>query len=183
LKEENNEKLVSSGEVARIVGKTDRHIQLLAKEGVLSTVKKGQRNAYDLYTVIKEYIDYSAKKDTRKFSSLEDEKINEEILFKRAKARMAQLECEELEGTMHRAEDVEAMTTDLVFRIRSMMMALPGRLAVDMVSVTTGPEASSRIQKEVNDILLELSQYRYDPEEYKRRVKDRQGWSDSENDD
>ena len=41
------------------------------------------------------------------------------------------------EGTMHRAEDVEAMTTDLVFSIRSALMAMPGRLAVDTAELET----------------------------------------------
>ena len=31
-----------------------------------------------------------------------------------------------LEGTMHRSEDVEAVMTDLVYSIRSMLVALPG---------------------------------------------------------
>ncbi|MBQ2361997.1 MAG: hypothetical protein II287_00115, partial [Bacteroidaceae bacterium] len=43
----------------------------------------------------------------------------------------------ELEGKMHRSEDVEAVMTDLVYTIRSMLMALPGRLAVDVVSTKT----------------------------------------------
>jgi phage terminase Nu1 subunit (DNA packaging protein) len=180
LNEKNESKLVSSLEVAKIVGKTERHIQLLAKEGALTTEKKGQKNVYNLHTVIQEYIGYLAKKESRGFSSLEDEKLNEEILFKRAKARIAQLECEEIEGTMHRAEDVEIMTNDLVFNIRSMLMALPGRLAVDLATLTTPAEISARIQKEVNDILVGLAQYKYDPEEYQRRVKDRQGWNVNE---
>ena len=81
---------------------------------------------------------------------------------------------------MHRAEDVEAMTTDLVFSIRSALMAMPGRLAVDTAELETPAETSARIQDEVNEVLLSLSQYQYDPEEYKKRVKDRQGWASVE---
>ena len=39
---------------------------------------------------------------------------------------------------------------------------------------------ATRIQEEVNEVLLSLSQYQYDPEEYKKRVKDRQGWASVE---
>ena len=79
-------------------------------------------------------------------------------------------------------DSVEAITTDLVFNIRSMLMAMPGRLAVDTAELASPAETSARIQEEVNEILLSLSQYHYDPEEYKKRVKDRQGWAMIEDD-
>ncbi|MFR1061166.1 MAG: hypothetical protein ACLSEY_12150 [Enterocloster sp.] len=113
---------------------------------------------------------------------LETDKLQAEVDIKSAKARVAELQLAELEGTMHRAEDVEAITTDLVFNIRSMLMAMPGRLAVDTAELASPAETSARIQEEVNEILLSLSQYHYDPEEYKKRVKDRQGWAMIEDD-
>lgn len=88
----------------------------------------------------------------------------------------------ELEGTMHRSEDVEAVMTDLVYNIRSMLIALPGRLAVDVVAAQTAAEASEIIRAEVYKILEELAAYKYDPEEYARRVRDREGWSDLSDD-
>ena len=78
-------------------------------------------------------------------------------------------------GTM---EDVEAVMTDLVYSIRSMLVALPGRLAVDVSSAATAAEASDIIRAEVYKILEELAAYKYDPEEYARRVRDREGWSE-----
>ena len=81
-------------------------------------------------------------------------------------------------GEKHRSEDVEAMTTDLVFTIRSMMLALPGRLAIDLAKITKPAEISERIKQEIHAILLELSNYQYDADAYKKRVRDRQGWGD-----
>ena len=63
---------------------------------------------------------------------------------------MAALQLKELEGTMHRSEDVEAVMTDLVYNIRSMLIALPGRLAVDVVAAQTAAEASEIIRAEAN---------------------------------
>lgn len=119
---------------------------------------------------------------TAQNDKLETDKLQAEVDIKSAKARVAELQLAELEGTMHRAEDVEAITTDLVFNIRSMLMAMPGRLAVDTAELASPAETSARIQEEVNEILLSLSQYHYDPEEYKKRVKDRQGWAMIEDD-
>ena len=92
------------------------------------------------------------------------------------------LQLNELEGKMHRSEDVEAVMTDLVYAIRSMLIALPGRLAVDVSSTTSAQEASEVIKKEVYKILDELSEYKYNPEEYAKRVREREGWTIRAND-
>ena len=82
---------------------------------------------------------------------------------------------EELEGQMHRSEDVESVLTDLVFEIRSMITALPGRLAMDTAQIKTPEEESIRIRDEVNEILTALASYQYAPERVKRRAKERKG--------
>ena len=81
---------------------------------------------------------------------------------------------------MHRSEDVEAVITDLVYLIRSMLVALPGRLAVDAAQAQTAAEASVIIRKEVYKILEELADYQYDPEEFAKRVREREGWIQTE---
>ena len=76
MKTDNNErKMISSEELARIIGKDKRTVQNLAKQGVLTCEKSGRRNLYDLYTVVREYCDYFAKSTNRKISSMEDEKL------------------------------------------------------------------------------------------------------------
>lgn len=118
-------KMVSSKEVAGIIGKDERTVQNLAKKGILTCEKEGRKNTYDLYTVIREYCDYLAKSCRKQFSSMEEEKTFEDIRIKRAKAEVAELELQELKGKLHAAEDVEAMTLDLVMVIRSSFLALP----------------------------------------------------------
>jgi hypothetical protein len=72
--------------------------------------------------------------------------------------------------------------TDIVYTIRSMIMALPGRLAVDVAGAASAAEASEIIRTEVYKILEELAGFKYDPEEYARRVREREGWSDPSDD-
>ena len=79
---------------------------------------------------------------------LDLDKLSEEL-----KATIAKLEAEELKGTMHRAEDVAALTEDLVYTIRGALNALPGRLAVDVAAVSTPAEASEVIRKEVSKVM------------------------------
>ena len=77
---------------------------------------------------------------------------------------------------MHRSEDVADMTEDLIYTVRGSLMALPGRLAVDVTSAQTAAEAAGIIRAEVFKVMQELSQYRYDPQKYEERVRDRMKW-------
>ena len=77
---------------------------------------------------------------------------------------------------MHRSEDVAAMTEDLIYAIRGALLALPGRLAVDVANINTAAEASELIRAEVFKVMKELSQYKYDPQKYEERVRERRDW-------
>lgn len=168
--------------IAKLFGLGARRVEQLAKEG---TIPAAQTRPYmfDLLPTIQTYIRYlsdkaNGKEKSTQTTKIESDKLQAEADLKRSKADMAALQLKELEGKMHRSEDVEAMTTDLVYTVRSMIMALPGRLAVDVTNAATAAEASVIIRAECHKILEELSDYKYDPEAYQRRVRDREGWSD-----
>ena len=50
---------------------------------------------------------------------------------------------------------------------------------MDVVQVKTASEASALIRAECNKVLEELAGYKYDPEAYRRLVRDREGWSEA----
>ena len=171
--------------IAELFQVTVRRIQQLTQDGVLQTVEvsKGNRKfrRYDLMPTIQAYIKYLSDKaygrdKKESLSNKEEEKLQAEVDIKKTKAKIAQLELDELEGRMHSAEDVEAMTTDLCLAVRSALLSMPGQLAVDVAEVTDAAEISEIIKSTVNDILGELSRYQYNPDEYRRRVRERQGW-------
>ena len=183
--EETEKNLVKVDTIAKIFQVTVRRVQQLTQDGVIKTeeVKQGKRTIrrYDQIPTIMQYIKYlndkaNGREKKTGISDKEEEKLQAEIDMKKAKAKIAQLELDELEGRMHSADDVESMTTDLCLAVRSALLSLPGRLSVDMAEVETAAEASEIIKREVNDILEELSRYEYDPKEYRRRVRERQGW-------
>ena len=178
--------------IAKLFQVTVRRIQQLTQEGVLQTIEITENNRkvrrYDLMPTIQAYIKYLSDKaygrdQKESVSNKEEEKLQAEVDIKRAKARIAQLELDELEGRMHSAEDVEAMTTDLCLAVRSALLSMPGQLAIDVAEVTDAAEISEIIKSTVNDILDELSRYEYNPDEYRRRVRERQGWIESHSDD
>lgn len=178
--------------IAKLFQISVRRVQQLTQDGVLQTIeeKRGKHTIrrYDLIPTIQAYIKYLSDKaygreQKESVTDKEEQKLQAEVDIKKVKAKIVQLELDELEGRMHSAEDVEAMTTDLCLAVRSALLSMPGQLAVDVAEVTNAAEISEIIKSTVNDILDELSRYEYNPDEYRRRVRERQGWLENRSDD
>ena len=65
------------------------------------------------------------------------------------------------------------MTEDLIYAIRGALIALPGRLSVEVAAISDPAEVSAVIQREVYKIMEDLSAYQYDPKKYEERVRAR----------
>lgn len=185
---EQNGCMVSSSEIAKLIGKTVKTVQNLTNDGILPCVEteNGKRvsRKYDKYETIRAYIEYIEERSAEKNGGEQDrEKGKVEIDIKKTKLRMEKLRLYELEGRMHSSKDVEDMTTDLVLNVRSNLLAMPGRLAVELAGISDASEISERINCEVCEILEDMSNYKYDPEEYKKRIRERQGWINDNQDD
>lgn len=179
-----NKNLQPASVIAKIYGTDERRIGQLKKAGVIKG--EGRPAMYDLIPTIMALFRYQRgiiqnKEKDQQTADLEKEKLQAEVDVKQAKAKTAKLALKELEGKLHRAEDVEAITTDHVLYFRSMLMAMPGKLAVDCAKCKTASEVSERIQREIYYILNNLAEYHYDPEEYQKRVRQRQGWEEEQN--
>lgn len=184
MAEGSKQNLQSSAIIGKLFGVTERRVQQLAKEGVIPAAQT-RPYKFDLLPTVQAYIKHLSDKANGKESKSADtvqaeaDKLRAEADLKQSKAKIAEMQLKELEGKMHRSEDVEAMTNDLVYTVRSMIMALPGRLAMDVAQAPSAAEASALIRSECHKILNELASYQYDPEAYQRRVRDREGWSDA----
>ncbi len=178
----------TSAQVAKVFRMTSKNVQRLTADGVIETVETPKGRRYDWDKTVEMYVAYLSDKahgreKKQSDAELETEKKSAEARYKKAKADMAELELKELRGELHRASDVEAITTDHVMALRSMLMSMPGKVAVDMAAIKTAPEAAERMKKEVHFILDSLADYRYNPDEYKQRVRERQGWNERNGDD
>ncbi|MFQ6954339.1 MAG: protoporphyrinogen oxidase [Flavonifractor plautii] len=178
----------TSAQVAKVFRMTSKNVQRLTADGILETVETPKGRRYDWDKTVERYIIYLSEKANGRekkqtTAELEEAKLRAEVDIKEAKAKAAQMELKELQGKMHRAEDVEAIVTDHVLFLRSMLMAMPGKLAVDLSGTHTAPEQADRVKREVYYLLERLAEYRYDPEEYKARVRERKGWNERHGDD
>ena len=163
--------VVGVSTVASVLGLTARRVQQLAQDGVFTTEGKGK---YILAEAVQSYIEYRA--NDKPLSKAENDKLNADVIIKKAKATMLALEVKELQGKMHRSEDVAALTSDLIYTIRGALIALPGRLAVEVVGTKTAAEAAEIIRAEVYRIMEGIADYKYDPKKYEERVRDRSHW-------
>ena len=176
-------KPVTTRDLAEVFGVTIARISQLRKDGVLSG--EGSPLKYDLPASVQAYISWavdSAKARKPEDVDAERKKLQAEADYKEAKARQEELKLAELEGRMHSAEDVEAATTQLVYAVRSAMLAMPGRIAVDVVGKTAA-EASDVVRREVFAALESLSEYEYDPKAYADMVRERKGWQPDDGED
>lgn len=172
--------IISPSEAAAVLKLTGRRVRQLAEDGVLHKVDNG----YVLADLVEDFYTnkYRGTVNTDEIKlDLAMKKAN--VQLKASKAAVAKLEAEELQGKVHRSEDVEEITSDMIFTIRSALNALPGRLAMEVVNIETAAEAAQIIRKEVNLIMNELADYEYDPEKYQERVRARLEWEAKENED
>lgn len=176
---EDKRNLQGAAVIAKIFGVSTRRVEQLKAEGII--VGEGRPTKFDLMPTIVAYIKYLSDKAhgrERKESMDEkqEKKLDAEIKYKAAKAEKARLELNELKGMLHRAEDIEKLTNELVFAVRAMLLALPGRVAMDLAALNTAPEVSQYLAKHVGSMLDELATHEYDPAAYAELVREREGW-------
>ncbi|MDE6936432.1 MAG: protoporphyrinogen oxidase [Oscillospiraceae bacterium] len=168
-------------DLANLFGLTGQWINQLTRDGVIKRRDTPAGKRYNVVESVRAYTQYLRDKAANRADKgvpedKELEKFEAEIKIKKAKADIAELEAQELQGIMHRSEDVAAMAEDLIYTVRDSLLALPGRLAVDVAGASTAAEAAEIIKREVYAVMKELSQYQYDPAKYAERVRERMDW-------
>ena len=168
-------------DLANLFGLTGQWINQLTRDGVIKRRDTPAGKRYNVVESVRAYTQYLRDKAANRADKgvpedKELEKFEAEIKIKKAKADIAELEAQELQGIMHRSEDVAALTEDLLYTIRDSLMALPGRLAVDVAGTATAAEVAEVIKREVYLVMKDLSSYTYDPEKYAERVRERMDW-------
>lgn len=168
--------------LANLFDITSQWVGELTKNGVIKKHDTEVGPRYNVVEATRSYVRYLREKASGRdkddsTAKKEAEKLAAEVRIKNAKADYAELELQELQGKMHRSEDVEKMTMQLVYTVRSGLIALPGRLAVDVMNADNASEASVIIRREVNAVLDELANFKYDPAAYEELVRERQKWT------
>lgn len=155
--------VVSSSVLGSLFGLTTRRVRQLSDEGVIKKVSRGR---YNLSENIKNYILYIKTsqnlKENNKANTIDYEV--EHALLERRKREKMDLEIAAMKGTMHNAEDVERVMTDMLANFRAKLLALPSKSAPRLLALETISDIQDILQEEVFETLNELSNY--DPTEF-----------------
>lgn len=167
---------IKTADVCALTGKTNQWIGQLTAEGVINKKQTAHGSLYELHEALGSYIEMleaRVEKRTASAAEIDLERLRADAKLKAAKADVAEMDAREREGKMHRSEDVAALTADLIFTLRGSLLALPGRVATELVGVKTAAEAADIVDREVRKIMSEMAMYKYDPEKYEERVRER----------
>ena len=155
---------VSSTVLANLFGVSTRRIRQFENEGIIKKVARGK---YSLQENIKNYLTYIQATSNLK----NDTNVNEEVdydvehaLLEKRKREKIELELAEMRGEMHKSSDVERVMNDMLSNFRSKILALPSKIAPQLITLTTISDFQDILQKEMINILHELSNY--DPEKF-----------------
>lgn len=181
-----NEKLVDARTLTQLFGYQDvSRIDQLVRSGIITATKVREFGdsgrmvrKYDLIPVTHQYIMYLRGLAEKRQDGAEDaaKMVEADLRYKEARAERMELEIKELRGQMHRAEDVAALTNDMIAKLRGAVMAIPGQVAVDCAEARTATEAAAVVKYAVDSLLNEFADYRYTEADYKRLVREREKW-------
>lgn len=167
-----SEKLVSTKELAELLGLSARRIQQLAEDGVLVRAAKGKYKAVDS---IQGYI---RSLQEREAGTDEVNYYSERALHEKAKREKAEMVLAVMKGELHRAEDVRDVMNNMIAAFRSKIMAIPSKLAPQLVGNSNMVAVQGLLSREVHEALTELSEY--DPQVFHEKNQDYVGLMDDE---
>ena len=167
---------VKTADICSMFGVSNQWVGQLTSQGTLNKMQTEHGKLFNLTDSVRGYIDSLNERVTKTADErkLEKAKAAAEVKFKVARAAMAELQAKELSGKMHRSEDTQVFTQGLIDMVKSSLLQLPGRLAVDLSLCETAEECSMLVKDAVKDILREVSEFDYDPEKYEALVRERQ---------
>ncbi len=176
---------IDTKRLAKLWNLTERRIQQLAKDKIIKVEKIKGVNFYPLMEVWRQYTLYlqdlvNRRKKTEE--ELEKEKLEADIRLKQAKADVAQLDLKVLKAELLRAEDVKDYIEDLCSTMKSMLNALPGKLAMDLKNITSTVECSNKIEAAISGVLVELSNYKFSRKYYQKKVSEKYSRSVTDDD-
>lgn len=173
----NEKNMITSRALGTLLSLTSERVRQLEDEGIFQSEVKSGKKYFDMTASVQSYIQHLKDKAAGTGDALTEEQMAlADLRYKTARAGKMELELQELQGTMHRAEDVELITGDVIAKIRAAFLALPGRLAVDTADAKTPKETSAIIKAAVDEILNDTAAYKYDENAYRQQVMEREKW-------
>ena len=142
---------VPSKTLEALFGVKDRTIRDLADKGIVARDSHGKYLFWN-----------SANAGKAPQKSVDGEEIldweEEKAQHEKIKRQITEIKLQLIKGQVHKAEDVEAVMTDMFTKFRSKMTALPSKLAKKLEGKQRA-EIQRILKEEIDNALVELSNY------------------------
>jgi phage terminase Nu1 subunit (DNA packaging protein) len=150
----------TTSELAMVLGVSDRRIQQLVKEGLITPIG---RNEYKLSETVQSYIKTVQGKQKSEYQE-------ERTKLTKTNREKAEIELQLLRNEVHHSEDVKRVMYDMLGAFRSRLLAIPQKVAPAATVETDLLKMQNLLKAEIYDALTELSEY--DPGKFYRQSED-----------
>jgi phage terminase Nu1 subunit (DNA packaging protein) len=151
-------KLVSTEELAQFVGVDPRRIQQLTQEGVIKKEPGDKKTAkYDFVRNVHSLLQYYRKKSDSRGSKDSEGMKNAKERQAAAKAKLEELKLAQLEGDLHKAEDIERLTGAVLTRLRINLLAIPMGLAPVLRDMDDTMEIAEKLDERIRRAMNEAA--------------------------
>ncbi len=159
--------------LAQMLGCSARSVRDHIADGVIVADAEGKVKKYDLIKNAARFIErmrsrYDTQATKEKLAQSELRKSNADADYKERKAEIAALELARLRGELIPAEEVEFVITDIVLKMKAQLDGLRNRAPMVLTGITSKSEMYAAAGREIDAVLNEMADYRYDPEDFKR---------------
>ena len=144
-----NELTFTTADFAALVGCTPRHLQQLARDGIIPTAARGRWSAASV-TAYCAYLQSDARRGPADFQA-------ERARLTRAQADLAEANLAQRQGELLARGDVDAAVVGAFARVRARLLAIPSK-AAPLVAGQTTAEAGETIRQAIHEALRELSE-------------------------
>lgn len=146
--------VVSTSDMAEILGVTTRWIQQLTKDGILIQESRGK---FHLPENIQRYIQYIENMHEDDGQQIDYNK--EKALHERAKRKIAEMDLAEKEQTLIQVDEVEKLLEKMVGLFKARCLTIPSKVSPLVQYETELPVIVGLLKKEVHGALQELSDH------------------------
>lgn len=146
--------LIRGVELAKLLNITDRYVRQLAKDKILQ--KSG--NKYLLIENIHSYIEY-IKSSNSGNKNLKDLKLQKEIEKLSKDIELKEIKIAEIKNELHSAETVKKVMTSMLLNLKGKMLSVPNKVSPLVVGCDNLGDIQNIILENIEDALLELSDY------------------------
>jgi phage terminase Nu1 subunit (DNA packaging protein) len=151
-------KLVGAEELAQFVGVDPRRIQQLTQEGVIKKEPGDKKTAkYDFVRSAHSLLQYYRQKSDSRRSGDSEEMSSEKLKQISAKRKLEELKLAQLEGDLHKAEDIERIMGAALTRLRINLLAMPMGLAPILRGMDDVREIAEKLDERMRRAMNEVA--------------------------